>query len=81
MIRGQTRGEDEMATQWRGTLHGGWIRDYVGLVAEVEARGWYAYPFRGGLPRGPFSAAEEAMKALDQMVADRQKGERVAPRH
>ena len=50
---------------WRTTPHGEWVRDHVGLVARVEGRGWYAYPFRSGLPAGPFESNDEAMRALE----------------
>jgi hypothetical protein len=55
-----------MRTGWRRTLHGEWIRDHVGLVAEVEGRGWYGYPFRPGLPRGPYMNMDQAMEALEE---------------
>jgi len=54
---------------WRTTVHGEWIRDHVGLVAHVEGRGWYGYPFRLGLPRGPFPKDEDAMQALERSCA------------
>jgi hypothetical protein len=49
-------------------LKGEWIRDHVGLVAHVEGRGFYAYPFQPALPRGPYETTEEAMEALDSLL-------------
>jgi hypothetical protein len=60
-----------MRTGWRTTPHGEWVLDHVGLVALVEGRGWYGYPFRPGLPRGPFTSMELAMDGLENMLASR----------
>ena len=57
-----------MRIEWRRTLHGEWVRDHVGLVARVEGRGFFAYPFAPGLPHGPFETMEEAMESLDAVI-------------
>ena len=57
-----------MRIEWRRTLHGEWVRDHVGLVAHVEGRGFYAYPFHPALPRGPFATVDEAMEVLDNFL-------------
>jgi hypothetical protein len=51
---------------WRRTMHGEWIRDGVGLVAYAEAFGWFAHPFGGGPPLGPFADENAAKSALER---------------
>jgi len=50
---------------WRRTIHGEWVRDRVGLVARAERAGWFAHPFGGQAPMGPFADEEAAKSALD----------------
>ena len=51
---------------WRRTMHGEWIQDGVGLVAHAEAFGWFAHPFGGGPPLGPFADDNAAKSALER---------------